>query len=169
MQQRTIAYMADLASVSEEDGFTMVEMAVAVLILGLLFALSVPAIQSMSQSYRLKGATENVASIIRLYRDRAINTGQPQHFHFSPAVGKRPDMAATQLWDYMVYPPTHNANMLVGCWRLPRGITFSGGTLGWNEMLPNGRSLFSGDIVLQDPRGNRDTVSVQLSGLVITK
>lgn len=136
----------------------MVELAVTVLVLGMLFAIGVPTFRSMSQTYALKGATQSLASQLRLYRDRAINSGRPQHFHFTPGFG----------WDYFTYY-SHSPDSIQGAWRFPRGITYSSSTLFWTDMLPNGRSLLSGLIVLQDRRGNRDTVSVQLSGLVLTK
>ena len=138
----------------------MVELAVTILLLGMLFAIGVPTFRSMSQTYALKNATQNMAARIRLYRDRAITTGRTQHFHFGagPLYG----------WDYVVYY-SHSGDSITGAWRLPTGITYSGGTMSWTDMMPDGRSLVSGLIVLRDPRGNRDTVSVQLSGLVLTK
>src|SRR5262245_30421564 len=141
-------------------GFTLVELAVTIMVMGLLLAIAVPSIRSMSQSYKLKGATENMAARLRLYRDRAITTGRIQHFHFVTQLG----------WDYMVFPmPSHSPDSLQGAWRLPNGITYGAGTLGWVEMLPNGRANFSGVVVLRDQRGNQDTVSVQTSGLVLTQ
>lgn len=145
---------------SEPRGFTLVEMAVTVLVMGLLLAIALPSMQTMSQTYKLKGATENMAARLRLYRDRAITTGRIQHFHFLNQFG----------WDYMVFPmPSHSQDSLQGAWRLPAGITYGAGTLGWMEMLPNGRANFSGVVVLRDQRGNQDTVSIQTSGLVLTK
>jgi type II secretory pathway pseudopilin PulG len=138
----------------------MVEMAVTILVLGMLFAIGIPTFRTMSQTYALKGATEGLASRLRLYRDRAINSGRAQHFHFTPGFG----------WDYFAYY-SHSPDSLQGAWRFPPGITYSslGTTLFWTDMLPNGRSAVSGQIVLRDRAGKRDTVSVQLSGLVLTK
>ena len=137
----------------------MVELAVTILVLGMLFAIGVPTFRNMSQTYALKSASENLAGRLRLYRDRAITTGRTQHFHFQQELG----------WDYLTYY-SHSADSVQGAWRFPRGITYSGtSTLFWTDFMPNGRSLVSGLIVLRDRRGNRDTVSVQLSGLVLTK
>jgi hypothetical protein len=56
---------------------------------------------------------------------------------------------------------------------LPGGVTFTTGTVGnWLRLLPDGTCLFAsgtGLIVLQNTRGLRDTVSVQLSGLILTR
>jgi Tfp pilus assembly protein FimT len=56
-------------------GSTLVELAITILVLGPLFALSIPAFQSVSSSDQLKGATENVAAQRRLAREKAIAAG----------------------------------------------------------------------------------------------
>ncbi len=141
-------------------GFTLVELAVTILVLGLLFAMGIPAIQSMSGSYQLQGATENLAAQLRMGRERAIATGQVQHFHLpSPSYGNK----------YFIY--NHSTGYIPNRWTLPVGITYywGGGSTSWMEMRPDGRALFSALVVLQDRRGYRDTVSIQTSGLVLTK
>jgi len=54
-------------------------------------------------------------------------------------------------------------------WRLPTGITYYSMTVSTVTMQKDGRASTSNTVVLRDQRGNRDTVSVQLSGLVLTK
>jgi prepilin-type N-terminal cleavage/methylation domain-containing protein len=144
-----------------DRGFTLVEMAITVLVLGLLFAISVPTVQTLSGSYNLKGNTENIAAQIRMAREKAIATGTGQPFHF---------FYNTFSADYHIHYPTG----FVGAkWSLTKGITYfwGAGTLPGMTltMTPDGRADQSGLIILQDRRGNRDTVSVQLSGLVLTK
>ncbi len=145
---------------SNPRGFTLVELAVTILVLGLLFAFSIPAFQSVSQSYQLKGATENLASQIRLAREKAIATGVDQPLHFTPNWNYLGAIS-----DYHIHYPSGHAVPIA---RLPRGITFY--SIGVNPtMFRDGRMNASGNIILQDQRGNRDTVSVQMSGLVLTK
>src|SRR5262245_64078182 len=67
---------------SRTSGFTLVEMAVVILILGLLFAFSIPAYQRINGSYQLKGATENLAAQLRMSRSKAMSTGVDQPMHF---------------------------------------------------------------------------------------
>lgn len=137
-------------------GFSLVEMAVVILLLGLMFAFSIPAFQNISTSYQLKGATENIAAQLRLAREKAIATGMPQPMHFTPNYLNS---------DYHIHYPT---GFVPAKWKLPRGVTFY--SIGVNPTLKSdGRSDFSGSIILQDTRGNRDTVSIQMSGLVLTK
>lgn len=142
-----------------DAGFTLVEMMVTILLLGLLFAFAVPTVQTMSGAYKLKGATENLAGQIRLGRDRALATGVNQHFHFTPFSGA----------DYFIID--HSTGNIPSRWNLPKGITYftGAGTIGWVDMKIDGRASFSGLIILQDQRGLRDTVSIQTSGLVLTK
>jgi len=136
-------------------------MAVTILILGMLLAISVPTIQSLSQSYTLKGNGEAIAGQIRLAREKAIATGTGQPFHF---------FAGTYGADYHIHYPSG----YVGAkWSFSKGITYywGAGTLPSQilTMTPDGRASQSGMIILQDTRGNRDTISVQSSGLVLTK
>ena len=144
------------------SGFTLVEIAVTILILGLLFAIAAPSVQQLSGSYHLKAVGENLAGQLRLARERAIATGKNQHFHFSSFSGS----------DYYIYD--HTTNTLVNGWKFPKGITYGPSTVGWIDMATDGRAKWgtipaSGYIVLQDTRGIRDTVSIEASGLVLTQ
>ncbi len=141
---------------SNMRGFTLVEMAVAILVLGLLFAFSIPAFQNVSSSYQLKGATENLAAQLRLAREKAIATGMDQPMHFTPN------------WMDSDYHIHYASGFVPAKWKLPLGITYY--SIGVNPtMFRDGRASGSGIIILRDRRGFRDTVSVQMSGLVLTK
>src|SRR5689334_5597998 len=140
---------------SSHSGFTLVEMAVTLLILGLVLTFAIPGFQKMNQTFQLQGATQNVAAQIRLAREKALATGIPQPVHF---------VTSTQ---YHIHYPSGISTQ----WTLPTGVTFTSGMVGgWYTMQRDGRCTYTapaaGLIVLQNRRGNRDTVSVQLSGLV---
>ena len=140
-------------------GFTLVELAAALMVLGLLFAFCVPAFQSVSASYQLKGAIQNIAGQLRLAREKAIATGTDQPMHFTY------NWAGCSACDYHIHYPT---GVIGGSWNLPSGVTYY--SVGVNPtMLKDGRASASGDVILQNQRGNRDTVSVQMSGLVLTR
>lgn len=142
------------------SGFTLVEMAVTILVLGLLFGFSIPAFQSISSSYKLKGATENLAAQLRIAREKAMANQREQPMHLA---------ANTLGADYHIhYLPSHFCPTTAR-WRLPRGITFYSMTSTLPTMLKDGRINGSGMIILRDVRGNRDTVSYLSSGLVLTK
>jgi len=142
-----------------ERGFSLVELAIVLVVLGLLFSFSIPNFQSLSSTYQLRGATENIAGQLRLAREKAIGTGiaQPVSFKYD-YLGQS---------DYRTTP----ASGVGGSWRLPRGITYAWGT-GTDStyiLQTDGRCDRAGLIILQNQRGNRDTVSVQLSGLILIR
>jgi prepilin-type N-terminal cleavage/methylation domain-containing protein len=142
-------------------GFTLVEIAVTILLLGLLFAIAAPTMQQLSGSYHLKGAVQDVAGQLQLARARAIATGKNQHFHFAPMTGA----------DYYIID--HSTGVISNRWTFPKGISYAS-SIGWVDMATDGRAKWgtlpaSGYIVLQDTRGVRDTVSIEASGLVLTQ
>ncbi len=147
--------------IESSSGFTLVEIAVTILLLGLLMALAAPTVQQLSGSYHLKATTQDLAGQIQLARTRAIATGQKQHFHFSPITGA----------DYYIID--HTTGIISNQWKFPKGITYYS-SIGWVDMTTDGRAKWgtipaSGSIILQDTRGIRDTVSLEASGLVLTQ
>jgi len=139
-------------------GFSLVELAVTLVVLGLVLAFSIPSFQSFNTEQQLKGATENIAGQMRLMREISISSGTIQTMHF---------FYATFGGDYHI----HNGAVVGGTWSLPRNITYYWGA-GTNSVMvstPDGRMSSSGMIILEDPKGNRDTVSVLASGLILTQ
>ena len=139
-------------------GFSLVELAITVLIMGMMLAFTLPAIRGLSDRYQLKGAVENISGQLRMAREKAIATAAMQTVHFS---------AAYMNSDYHI----HNGALVDPKWNLPNHIAYywGAGTQWEYRMTKDGRCMDSGMIILQDPKGNRDTVSVQLSGLILTK
>ena len=141
-------------------GFTLIEMAVVILILGVLAAFSFPAYLRFNQTMQLKGSLQNLAGQIQLARQKAIATGVSQLLHFQ---------AGTFGWDYHTHTP---GQPIIG-WKLPRNVTYlwSAGTLTAQTlwMQADGRADRSGMVILQTPQGLRDTVNIQLSGLVLVQ
>ena len=141
---------------SSTRGFSLVEMAIVILIFGMLFAFSIPAYQRINGSNQLKGTTENLAAQLRMARVKAMSTGMSQPMHFT---------ANYLNSDYHIH---YLSGFIPAKWKFPRGITYY--SIGLNPtMQPDGRSDQSGIVILQDQRGNRDTVSVLASGLVLVK
>ncbi len=137
-------------------GFTLVELAITMIVLGLIFAFSIPAYRNFSQSQQLHGATENIAAQLRLARQKAISTGIDQPMHFTPN------------WNNCDYHIHYPSGIVGATWKLPTGITYW--SVGVNPIMKSdGHASASGDVILRDQRGNRDTVSVLVSGLILTK
>ena len=142
-----------------ERGFTLIELMIVIGIMGILMAFSVPAFSSLSGTLQLRGAAENIAAQLRLAREKAIATGVDQPFYLNAGYLNQSDYRTTP------------ASGVGGSWRLPKGISYLWGT-GTDSayvMQRDGRSDRSGLIILQNQRGLRDTVSVQFSGLVLTR
>lgn len=139
-------------------GFTLVELAITILIIGLIIGMGIPAIGRMSQSQQLVANTENIAGQLRMLRQRAISSGSGQTLHFTENFLDS---------DYHI----HNGGYMPAKWSLSHGITYywGSGTASSFTMNPDGTSNISALVILQDNQGVRDTVSVQLSGLVLTK
>lgn len=145
----------------QSSGFTLVELAITILILGMLIAMGIPAINSMSQTQMLTSNTENVAAQLRMLRQRALSVGSAQTLHITPLT------FAGVTSDYHI----HNGGYIVPLGRFAPGITtyLGTGTSATFTMMPDGTCTSSAMVILQNMRGMRDTVSVQVSGLVLTK
>ncbi len=140
-------------------GFTLVEMMIVVLLMGLMLGFAVPALRRLSNSQGLKGARENMVSQLQLARARAMSTGTDQTMHFFPG---------TYGYDYHL----HTGNP-VG-WNFPRGVTYGWATTqniivtlkaDGSISFPSGVS----QIPLMDTQGTRDTVAMLTSGLVLAQ
>lgn len=142
-----------------ESGFTIIELAIVVLIFGMLLAFSIPALRGFRERNLLVTTKENIAGQLRLARQTAIATGVTQVFHASEnQVGNNYHL--------------HNGAAAGPLWNLPNRITYVwvAGTTQWEyKMTAAGRCENSGLIILQDAKGTRDTVAVLASGLVLTK
>jgi len=140
-------------------GFSLLEMVVVISILGIITAFSVPAFQKLNRTLHLKGSVQSIAGQLQLARQKAIATGTPQIMHL---------YAGTFGVDYHIHntgqPPS-------GMWKFPRGVTYlwSAGTLAGQMVIltADGRADRSGMVILQSASGLLDTVTVQLSGLVL--
>lgn len=138
------------------SGFSLIEMVITVFVLGLVIAFAVPSFRGINQTQQLHGAAENVAAQLRLAREKALSSGVRQPLHLVSTT------------TYHIHYPSGVATQ----WALPNGITFLPGEVnGWYTLERDGRCTFTapaaGLIELVDPRGYRDTVTVQLSGLIL--
>jgi len=137
-------------------GFSLIELAVVMLIFGIVIATGIPSFIKYRRDQELVTASQNIASQIRLYRATAMVTGRVQRFHLYYNFSG---------YDYHVHD--NNGPVAKG-WKLPKGVTYSwGGSLVGIDLTPDGRASNSVDIELVRDDGVRDTVSVQMSGQVL--
>src|SRR5512139_3471423 len=95
-------------------GFSMVELAVVIAILGVIFAIAIPSVSGFRSTHLVRVASENIAGQLRLARAKAIGTGTAQVVRF-------------QGTGYYVW----NGSSLQASWSLPRGVSYlwAAGTL----------------------------------------
>ena len=140
-------------------GFTLVEMVVVILIMGIIATFSIPAFVKLNRSLQLKGAVQNLAGQLQLARSKAMATGVPQIMHL---------YQGTYGVDYHIH---NTGEGPTGMWKFPKDVIYvwSTGTLPLQNvtMKPDGRADQSGMVILQTLGGLRDTINVQLSGLVL--
>lgn len=148
----------------EARGFSLIEMSVVILLMGIIAAFSIPAYVKFNQSLQLKGAVANLAGQLQLARQKAMATGTPQIMHFNEG---------TYNYDYHIHnDPSGQPD---AGWKFPTNVTYvwSVGTLGGTPhqvtMGADGRASQSGMVILQTLGGLQDTINVQLSGLVLVQ
>ena len=137
-----------------ERGFSMIELMMVVLVMGIVAAFAVPSALQMSQGMKLSGAANAIAGQLRLARSKAMATGLDQTVHFS---------ADSLGCDYHVHS---SAGVITPLAKLPNGVTYTASTFKSVTMSSSGRASTSIFIGVRDRRGDVDTVSVQASGLV---
>jgi len=142
---------------TNESGYTLIELSIVAVVIGIILAVSIPGYLNLTQSHKLQGATANIASQLRMAREKAIATGVDQPMRFQ---------ANNTNSDYRILL---DSGQVPAKWRLPSGITYYSMSSATVRMQRDGRAAASNTIVLKDQRGNRDTVSVLMSGLVLTK
>ena len=140
-----------------ECGFTLVELMIVLVIGGLLLTFSMPTFNAFKRGSDLKTASHNIANQLVLAHDRAISSGVTVTLRFMKDYQSSSDY---HVWSNNVASPS---------WRLPGKVTYSldTGTQSTFRMTADGRCMDSGFIILKDDRGDRDTLSIRLSGLVI--
>lgn len=143
---------------SRRAGFSLIELMMTVLILGMIAGFSVPAISKALSGWNLHTSRELMISEIKLLRERAVAQGRTLSIWCSPGSA-----------NYFFKNPT--TNLWVAAPPLPNRVTFYsvafGGSLPFTtDMQPNGTASKSGTIILTNNKGVKDTVVVNLNGWV---
>ncbi len=138
-----------------DEGFTLIELAITMVVIGLMLAVGLASYHTFSQDQQLRGSVEAVVGNVQLARVRAISTGTAQSVSFdstvTPAVVRSADA-------------THAFS-----WPLPKGVQFVNGAADTFTLTSDGRASHSRYIVLRNSKGRQDTVSVETSGLVLAR
>ena len=137
-----------------ERGFSLIELMVAITVLGLMIGFSIPSYQSYALTQKLRGTSENLVQTIQLQRSRAMATGQSVTLNFNTA--------APAGWTVMTGSRFNHTN-------LPLGISYASANPSSITLTRDGRVNPSALVVFQNRKGTQDTVSVQLSGLSLIR
>lgn len=144
-------------------GYTLVECAVVMVVMGLMFGMSVPSFRNFRRAHLLQAGTENVLGQLRLARHKAIGMQHTQRLTFSTGANNYSveDLVTHQTFGPFTFPKEI---------AIDRADLVEGGVTGTTiSALTDGRFSASGEIVLRDPKGVRDTLSVQVSGLTLIR
>jgi type II secretion system protein H len=81
--------------VAGQAGFTLIELMVALSVLGVLMAIAVPTMSSHMALQEIRGSAQQVVDVLRDARDSAMNEGQPRYVLFDPG-----SPAGYEIWRY---------------------------------------------------------------------
>jgi type II secretory pathway pseudopilin PulG len=130
-------------------------MLIVISIIGLMAAIGIPSYKKYLRTQSMHGAAQAIGQEIQGLRARAMATGRTETVHFA--------MDSLNYGDYHV----HENGVIIQSFDLPLDVQWSIYNQGPFSITADGRASASRLIILRDNRGNRDTVSVELSGLVI--
>jgi prepilin-type N-terminal cleavage/methylation domain-containing protein len=148
---------------SRQQGFTLIESAIVLVVLGIMVAMTVPAFQSFRRTHLLQAGTQGVLSQMRLARQKAIGIQHDQRITFSTGANS---YSVEDLSTHQTFGPFKFPKEII----LDRADLIEGGVNGTTiAALTDGRFSGSGEIVLRDAKGSRDTVAVQVSGLALIR
>lgn len=144
----------------KNKGFTLIELMVVIIIMGLMAGLSVPAITGNLPTYRLNNDIRSVTNGLMLARSYAISSGVPYLCTFTK------DASSYRI----VKDENTNHAVDVGekttVTQLSRGITINSATV-TIIFSPRGNADVSGNVTLINNKNMTRTVYVPLSGTII--
>ena len=147
-----------------ERGHTLIELMFALFIVGILTVLAVSDFGTGLSHYPLRNAGHQLASDLRLVRQKAITEGLPNKIEFIPASGqyRLPDLGERFLSPPIRFGVRPGVPHLPDTGSLPSdGISFSGNKV---TFQPNGTVLgVGGTIYLTDDPKRQDTVAVTVN------
>lgn len=144
-----------LARADRQRGWTLLEIAVVILILGILASVVAPALDGVSPQYRLRAAARDVGSNINHVRSMASATGKTFAMHY--------DLERRKFW--MIMPPEPEDDPEMDIEERPRGtvIELPTGVKFQEILLPDGSGIASGELdVVLDGLGSEGSHIIYL-------
>jgi prepilin-type N-terminal cleavage/methylation domain-containing protein len=108
--------------VSKEKGFSLLELLIVCVVLGIIATLAVPNIMQINANYKLDAAGHSVASLLQQARMQAVKTNQPAYARYDTAkniafvtddpsngyASGNPDVALASGLSFQTGPPDHS-------------------------------------------------------------
>lgn len=135
-------------------GFTLIELGVVLVMLGLILGIAVPAVRHSTNSSRLGVAADGVVAQLHLARERAVDSRASVTLRFAEdSLGSDLQVIA--------------GGRLVDRWSLPTDIGWSPVSARGVVLTSDGRATSDAELIVMDRNGRRDTVSILSSGMVV--
>ena len=145
-----------MSRIVRADGFSLIELAVVVVLIGLVLGIGVPSYLKATAGSRVGAAADGIVGRIHLAHQRAVTERRTLELTFLSGA-----TAAVYLND--------DHGLMLDRWSLPRGISFGPGTEKKLSVTPDGRFSKDALVIVRDDSNLKDTVSVQRSGLVLSR
>jgi prepilin-type N-terminal cleavage/methylation domain-containing protein len=167
-----------MSSLRNQQGFSLIELAVVVIIAGLVLAITTPAINRFLQQARLRDSASRLAGEMRLVRQRAVTNSSRAWFYTVNGtnqywVGEQRWTGGTGSLKAMAADTTtaFAGTQWKGPYNLPstvRVVEANWGGINYFWYTPNGRPNQAGSMKVISIAGTPDTVTinVDLSGAV---
>ena len=113
----------------KNKGFSLIEMMVVLILMGLSMFLATPLLSGFSKTVELKGATKKISAILRYCRSEAVNRGKVYQVLFDPDLGqvnvqpieeKEEDQEAKDVTDVTKDQPKEQSKQKT--YMLPKGV-----------------------------------------------
>jgi prepilin-type N-terminal cleavage/methylation domain-containing protein len=125
------------------SGFTLIELVVVMLIVGLIFGLAITRLDFMVPKYRIRGAARDVAAVLKQGKARAAASGKDVFFECDLSAGRYWLLAAfprnAETADLKTADPKDVEYQPVFLRLLPDGVQFTDIILGDKEKIASGR------------------------------
>lgn len=144
-----------MPQVQEVRGFTLLELGVVLVLIGIVLGIGVPTVLYSTSATRLRAGADGLAMHINLARARAVDSQSELILRFA-----QDSLNA----DFHVRDSQGGVS---GLWKLPPRVQYAPGSASGVTFLRDGRASAPCYVLLMDQHAHVDTVSIQVSGLVL--